>query len=249
MVKTLYRLHNVSYDYPIAKGFFTHALDNVNLEIMQGEALTVVGPSGCGKSTLLYLLAGINSPCQGKIFFEGERLEDLNRKAVLILQDYGLFPWKTVAENVSLGLILNKKENGLSKAEIKSKTDEILALLNIAAEAEKFPTQLSGGQRQRVAIARALIMDPDVLLMDEPFSALDAVTKENLKNLIQSICRKRNLTLVFVTHNIDEAVKLGDRIVVFGREQGVIKEIIKGGADAYEKVEKALGIGGDSDEA
>ena len=166
MVKALYELHNVSYDYPITKGVFTNALDNVNLKIMQGEAVTVVGPSGCGKSTLLYLLSGLNKPTSGEVIFEGEKLTGLNRKAVLILQDYGLFPWKTVAENVGLGLVLNRRENGLSKPEIKARTEEILRLLKIDNEAKKFPTQLSGGQRQRVAIARALIMNPDVLLMN-----------------------------------------------------------------------------------
>ena len=256
MVKALYELHNVSYDYPIAKGVFTHALDNVNLEIMQGEAVTVVGPSGCGKSTLLYLLSGLNKPTSGEVIFEGKKLAGLNRKAVLILQDYGLFPWKTVAENVGLGLVLNRRENGLSKPEIKARTEEILRLLKIDNEAKKFPTQLSGGQRQRVAIARALIMNPDVLLMDEPFSALDAVTKESLKNLIIDVCQKENLTLVFVTHNIEEAVSLGNRIVVFGNEPGVVKEVIESNfdgnanfTDLYQKVEKALGIGGGCHEA
>ncbi|MGI5825048.1 MAG: ABC transporter ATP-binding protein [Bacillota bacterium] len=250
MFDTLYRLNNVSYDYPIGKRVFTHALDHIDLTVKKGEAVTVVGPSGCGKSTLLYLLSGLQQPTEGEIYFEGKPLKELNRKAVLILQDYGLFPWKTVAENISLGLILNQKENRLKAKAIQEKTAEILKILKIEKQADKFPTQLSGGQRQRVAIGRALIMNPEVLLMDEPFAALDAVTKENLKNLIQDICRKHNLTLVFVTHNIEEAFKLGSKIIVFGQEPGRIKEIIdKSEPDAYNKIEKALGIGGADNEA
>jgi NitT/TauT family transport system ATP-binding protein len=245
----LYTLNQVSYNYQLENNIYIKALNNINFSIKKGEAITIVGPSGCGKSTLLYLLSGLYKPTSGEITFEGKTLNTLNRKAVLILQDYGLFPWKTVEDNISIGLILNQKENGLSRKQIKEKTDEILRLLNIKEQAKKFPTQLSGGQRQRVAIGRALVMNPEVLLMDEPFSALDAVTKESLKNLIQNICKKRNLTLVFVTHNIEEAVKLGNRIIVFGKEPGIITSIIENtNPNTYHKVEKALGIGGNADE-
>lgn len=249
MNNVLYTLNQVSYNYQLENNIYIKALNNINFSIKKGEAITIVGPSGCGKSTLLYLLSGLYKPTSGEITFEGKTLNTLNRKAVLILQDYGLFPWKTVEDNISIGLILNQKENGLSRKQIKEKTDEILRLLNIKEQAKKFPTQLSGGQRQRVAIGRALVMNPEVLLMDEPFSALDAVTKESLKNLIQNICKKRNLTLVFVTHNIEEAVKLGDKIIVFGKEPGIISSIIENtNPNTYHKVEKALGIGGNADE-
>lgn len=249
MNNVLYTLNQVSYNYQLENNIYIKALNNINFSIKKGEAITIVGPSGCGKSTLLYLLSGLYKPTSGEITFEGKTLNTLNRKAVLILQDYGLFPWKTVEDNISIGLILNQKENGLSRKQIKEKTDEILRLLNIKEQAKKFPTQLSGGQRQRVAIGRALVMNPEVLLMDEPFSALDAVTKESLKNLIQNICKKRNLTLVFVTHNIEEAVKLGNRIIVFGKEPGIITSIIENtNPNTYHKVEKALGIGGNADE-
>lgn len=249
MNNVLYTLNQVSYNYQLENNIYIKALNNINFSIKKGEAITIVGPSGCGKSTLLYLLSGLYKPTSGEITFEGKTLNTLNRKAVLILQDYGLFPWKTVEANISIGLTLNQKENGLSKKQIKEKTYKILELLNIKEQAKKFPTQLSGGQRQRVAIGRALVMNPEVLLMDEPFSALDAVTKESLKNLIQNICKKRNLTLVFVTHNIEEAVKLGDKIIVFGKEPGIISSIIENtNPNTYHKVEKALGIGGNADE-
>ena len=245
MSEILYQLNDVDYSYAISKKQFTKALQGVNLAIGKGEALTVVGPSGCGKSTLLALLSGLILPTGGEILFEGERLSGINRRAMLILQDYGLFPWKTVAENVALGLILNRKENNLTKREITAKVENILELLNISNEKDKFPTQLSGGQRQRVAIGRALVMEPEVLLMDEPFAALDAVTKAGLKDLIKDICRSRGLTLVFVTHNIEEAAAMGDRVVVFGREPGIIREIIDGNMDnLQERIKSALGIGG-----
>lgn len=249
MNNVLYTLNQVSYNYQLENNIYINALNNISFSIKKGEAITIVGPSGCGKSTLLYLLSGLYKPTSGEITFEGKTLNTLNRKAVLILQDYGLFPWKTVEDNISIGLTLNQKESGLSKKQIKEKTYKILELLNIKEQAKKFPTQLSGGQRQRVAIGRALVMNPEVLLMDEPFSALDAVTKESLKNLIQNICKKRNLTLVFVTHNIEEAVKLGDKIIVFGQEPGIITSIIENtNPNTYQKVEKSLGIGGNADE-
>lgn len=245
MSEILYHLNDVDYSYAVGNKHFTKALQGVNLTIVKGEAVTVVGPSGCGKSTLLSLLAGLIMPTGGEVLFDGERLGGINRRAMLILQDYGLFPWKTVAENVALGLILNRKENRLSKAEIGAKVDNILELLNIAGEKDKFPTQLSGGQRQRVAIGRALVMEPEVLLMDEPFAALDAVTKAGLKDLIKDICRSRGLTLVFVTHNIEEAAVMGDKVVVFGKEPGIIREIIDGTAENLpERIKNALGIGG-----
>ena len=249
MSNFIYQVNNVSYDYIIDKNRSNNALKDICLDIHKGEAVTVVGPSGCGKSTLLYLLSGLMMPKSGQILFENNPLTTINRKAVLILQDYGLFPWKSVADNIALGLIINKKENKLSKSEIYAKVDEILELLNIIEHRDKYPTQLSGGQKQRVAIGRALIMEPEVLLMDEPFAALDAVTKDNLKNLIQSICKKRNLTLLFVTHNIEEAVALGDRVVVFGQEPGVIKEVFSSDTENLtEQIYSALGIGGADDE-
>lgn len=249
MNNTIYQINNVSYDYTTDKKQCNKALKNISLNIERGESVTVVGPSGCGKSTLLYLLSGLIMPKSGQILFENNPLTSINRKAVLILQDYGLFPWKTVAENIALGLTVNKKENRLSKSDIESKVDEISELLNIKEHKNKFPTQLSGGQKQRVAIGRALVMEPDVLLMDEPFAALDAITKESLKNLIQSICQKRNLTLVFVTHNIEEAISLGDKIVTFGREPGVIAKVFSSDTENLSKqIYSALGIGGTSNE-
>lgn len=245
LAEILYQLNEVDYCYNLGKKKFTRALQGINLTISRGDAVTVVGPSGCGKSTLLSLLSGLIMPTNGEILFDGKQMQGINRQAMLILQDYGLFPWKTVAENVALGLLLNRRENQLTKVEIAEKTANILEQLNIAGERNKFPTQLSGGQRQRVAIARALVMEPEVLLMDEPFAALDAITKASLKSLIKDICRRRSLTLVFVTHNIEEAAAMGDRVVVFGKEPGIIREVIDGKTEnLQQRIKTALGIGG-----
>ena len=172
--------------------------DGLGFALDAGETLSVIGPSGCGKSTLLTLLAGLDNPDGGEA------------RVAYILQDYGLFPWKTVEDNVGLPLQLG----GATRAARRERTAAVLAEMGLTGLGDRYPAQLSGGQRQRVAIARALITDPEVLLMDEPFSSLDALTRARLQNTVLELWRRRRPTCVLVTHNVEEAVFLGRHIMV-----------------------------------
>lgn len=196
------------------------ALDNISLSIDKNATCAVIGASGCGKTTLLYALAGIIRPASGKIAIEGKELDGIRKGTSLILQDYGLLPWKTVRDNLAFPL----KSRGFRKDEANFKVSAALRSLGIEEHAQKYPGELSGGQKQRVGIGRAIILEPDLLLMDEASSALDAITKEHMQNLILNIYKERQITLVMVTHNIEEAVFLGQKIVVMGK--GKIKKII-----------------------
>ncbi len=187
-----------------------------------GEAWAVIGPSGCGKTTLLYLLAGLRLPTSGSIRIAGEPLTRPRPATGLILQDYGLLPWATVRENAALGLRLRKFYGPDGRHAPANQVVGIIAeqvapwleRLGIAQIADKYPGQISGGQRQRTAIARTLILRPDLLLMDEPFASLDAPTREDLQNLTVELRREQKLTTVIVTHNIEDAAFLGERILV-----------------------------------
>lgn len=198
--------------------------DQFNLKIAEGESLVLIGPSGCGKSTLLYLLAGLLQPTAGKIKIRGERVTGTRQKTAFILQEYGLFPWLSVEKNVSLGLRVRYQ----SKRIYKTSVEEMIRKMGLWDVKHHFPSQLSGGQRQRVALARALTLQPDLLLMDEPLSALDALTRERLQKLLLEIWQENKLTTVIVTHSIEEAVFLGSRILVLADERPtkVIGEIL-----------------------
>ena len=196
------------------------ALDNISLNINNNTTCAIIGASGCGKTTLLYTLAGIIKPSSGNIIINNEELRGIRKNTGLILQDYGLLPWKSVWDNIAFPL----KSRGLSKDEIHEKVVSTLTDLGLEKYSKKFPGELSGGQKQRVAIGRTLALEPDLLLMDEASSALDAVTKEHIQNLILNIYKKRKITLVMVTHNIEEAVFLGQKIIVMGK--GKIKSAI-----------------------
>jgi len=189
-------------EYPIFLDF--------NCSIARGERWSVIGPSGCGKTTLLYLLAGLYSPTSGKVNIDGSLLSGPRISTGLILQDYGLLPWATAFDNISLGLKIRRIDN----QKVNQVTGEWLSRLDIAAVSDHYPAELSGGQRQRVAIARALALEPDLLLMDEPFASLDALTREELQNLTIGLWESMFSTIVLVTHNIEEAVLLGKRIMV-----------------------------------
>lgn len=208
--------------YTRPEGGLQMVLDHITLTIEQGERWAVIGPSGCGKSSLLHLLAGLNTPISGQVLYQNQPLTKPHGEISVILQEYGLFPWKTVEQNVVLPLVLQRKP----KAEIKQRTMELLKQLQLEEHAKKFPAQLSGGQRQRVAIARALIAQPKVLLMDEPFSALDALTRETMQNIVLELCEQQNLTLVMVTHNIEEAIFLGQKIAVFSDNSGKLRHVV-----------------------
>ncbi|MGL5353771.1 MAG: ABC transporter ATP-binding protein [Clostridium sp.] len=196
-------------------------LDNINLSIEKHTTCAVIGPSGCGKTTLLYCLAGLLASEEGKIIINDKEIIGIRRETGVILQHNGLLPWKTVWDNVALGL----KSRNVDKKIIKTKVDEILNSLGIFEQRNKVPGQLSGGQKQRVAIARTLITEPDLLLLDEASSALDAITKEGIQNIILDTYNSRKITLVMVTHNIEEAVFLGQKIIVMNN--GKIKDIVE----------------------
>lgn len=187
---------------PIFEGF--------SLELEKGESLAIIGPSGCGKTTFLYLLAGLMKPIKGEIRIEGRKVEGPREKTALILQDFGLLPWRTVRQNVELGLRIRGLRGD-------SSCESWLRRLGIEQVAESYPHQVSAGQRQRTAIARALILRPDLLLMDEPFSSLDAPTREGLQNLTLELHREEGLTVVLVTHTIEEAAFVGRKILLFLR--------------------------------
>ncbi|MBI5250930.1 MAG: ATP-binding cassette domain-containing protein [Desulfomonile tiedjei] len=196
------------------------ALSNTDVCLSPGETLAVVGPSGCGKSTLLLMMAGLEAPTTGRVEFKGEHLVRPHRAISLVLQDYGLFPWKTVRDNVELGLRIRRELVN------RERVSDLLTELDIGDKGEVFPQQLSGGQKQRVALARALILDPSLLLLDEPFAALDTLTRERLQDLVAESWRARKFGMALVTHNIQEAVRLGQRILVMGGTPGEVLEVV-----------------------
>lgn len=204
------RVRNLSKNYGDGP-----VLDRLSFEVPAGETLAVIGPSGCGKSTLLLLLANLETPSTGTVL-HGESPLPVpgagSGDTAVILQDYGLFPWKTVEDNLTLPLRLR----GAPAAERRERGAAMLAELGLAGLERRYPAQLSGGQRQRVAIGRALITEPDVLLMDEPFSSLDALTRERLQRVVLDLWRRRRPTCVLVTHNVEEAVFLGRHILALG---------------------------------
>ncbi len=196
----------------------TLILQDISFSIENGKSLSIIGPSGCGKTTILYMIAGLIPPSSGKISLNGKEIKGPDSGTSFILQDYGLLPWKTVNENVSLGMKIKK----YPQQRITSTAEKILIDLGISTHRDKYPATLSGGEKQRVAIARALSTDPDILLMDEPFSSLDTLTREKLQQTVYDIHEKRNLTLITVTHSIEEAVFLGDTIIVMTTGPGRI---------------------------
>jgi NitT/TauT family transport system ATP-binding protein len=185
------------------------ALEDVSLDVAPGEFTCLIGASGCGKSTLLSLVAGLEEPTTGEVSTSGGRV-------AFMFQESALFPWLTAAGNVELAL----RAHGMSKAERRRRAAELLETVNLTDFAGKRPHELSGGMRQRVALARALAQDADVLLMDEPFGALDAMTRDLLHDELDRICAGRQLTVIFVTHNVQEAVRLGDQVVVLSSRPG-----------------------------
>lgn len=198
------------------------ALEDANLEIKQGEFICLLGPSGCGKTTLLNLIAGFEKPTEGEILLDGQIVNEPSIKYVTIFQNYGLLPWRTVQGNVELGL----ESLGYDKAKIRKIAEEYIELVGLSLFKKHHPYQLSGGMQQRVAIARALAVDPDIIFMDEPFGALDAMTRMKMQDEISGIWEKKKKTILFVTHDIDESVFLADRIVIMTPHPGKIKSII-----------------------
>lgn len=195
-------------------------LENINLTVEKGECLAIVGSSGCGKTTLLNLIAGLKLPTKGTVLYKNTEVKNPVEEISVVFQNYGLFPWKTVRENILLPLTLRHKKNHSSEA------NHLIQQLGLAEHAEKYPCQLSGGQRQRVSIGRALLGDSEMILMDEPFSALDPMISETLRWNIRKLFWEKNMTSVIVTHSIKEAVLFGDKIAVFAKEGKQIAEVI-----------------------
>lgn len=191
-------------------------LKDVSFRVKPNSCCAIIGPSGCGKTSLLFLLAGLRKPDSGKIVITGAP------ETATILQNYGLFPWKTVTQNISLGLVLKK----VKKEIIEKRTAELLREMGLSGFGDHYPIQLSGGMQQRVALARALAVEPQVLLMDEPLSSLDALTRERLQNLILGIQQSKRITIVLVTHSIEEAVFLGHKIIVLSKSPGQILQVV-----------------------
>lgn len=200
----------------------TVVLDGFNLEVNKGEFLAILGPSGCGKSTFLSILAGLAHQDIGKVLIAGNPVTGTGQNRGVVFQGYALFPWLTVLENIQVGLEIR----GLAKKERESIARDYLELVGLQDFANRYPRQLSGGMKQRVAIARALAYDPDVLLMDEPFAALDAQTRELLQLELLKIWENSKKTIVFVTHSIDEAVFMADRVAVMQAHPGKVKKTI-----------------------
>jgi len=198
------------------------ALDDVNLDIPENKFTTIVGPSGCGKSTLLYMLAGFEKPTGGEMYLNGKPIDRPAPDRGFVFQDFALFPWRTVLGNVTFGLT----SNGYSKRDARERAMQYITMVNLAGFEHAYPHTLSGGMKQRVAIARALAYDPEVLLMDEPFGALDAQTRKYMQKELVNIWSELNKTVVFVTHSVIEAVHLADIIVVMTARPGKVKGIV-----------------------
>ena len=198
-------------------------LEQISFALQSGETLAVIGPSGCGKTTLLYILAGLQYASSGTIEVNGQSRGWTGASSAMILQNYGLFPWKTVSANIALGLKLRRTPEHTCR----QVTGKLLMELGLEGLGERYPVQLSGGQQQRVAIARALAVQPDILLMDEPFSSLDAMTREHLQNLLLTVWQQRRLTYVLVTHSVEAAVFLGPTIMVLSDRPTRVKALIR----------------------
>lgn len=212
-------LRDVCLSYSTNSGARLTALQTINLQVRPGEFLCIVGPSGCGKSTLLHLIAGLQQPSSGEIVMDSAPVKGPGTDRILIFQELGLFPWLTVGQNVAFGM----KMKGVRKSERDAKVRDYLRLVHLQQFKDSYTHQLSGGMRQRVALARALATEPDVLLMDEPFAALDAQTRDLLHDELERIWAETRRTIIFVTHNVREAVRLGDRVVLLTFRPGQVK--------------------------
>lgn len=221
-VESRLRVDAVSLRYQSPSGETFTALDKVSFEVPDQQFAVIVGPSGCGKSSLLYLTAGLAEPSEGEIYVGGNKVDGPGVDRGMVFQGYTLFPWLTVRQNVEFGL----KRRGLPADEIRTIVEFYLGEVGLKKFAGHYPKQLSGGMMQRVAIARAMANDPQILLMDEPFGALDSQTRLQMQQLLLQVWSHSKKTVVFVTHDIDEAILLADRIYVMGARPGRIKEVL-----------------------
>src|SRR3989338_7105666 len=212
---------NVNKCFSLGQLDEVYALDITNISIRKGEFFCLLGPSGCGKTTLLNILAGFEKPTNGKVLINGKEIVKPNPKYITVFQEHGLFPWRTVLDNVKFGLEIN----GINQSEIKKIAVKYIELVGIAGFEKGYPSELSGGMKQRVNIARALAVNPEIIFMDEPFGALDTMTRIKMQEELIGIWQETQKTIIFVTHDIDEAIYLGDRIGVMSPRPGKIKKI------------------------
>ena len=229
-------IENVSVKYRTENDIYT-AIANVNLTVPDGGTCAVIGPSGCGKSTLLKCVAGLIPDYEGRVLINGEEVNPKTQTICFMPQNYGLLPWKNVVDNICLGMKIKKAPELLDRNVIK----RLMRQLGIEGLGHRYPVELSGGQQQRVALARVFALQPDVLLMDEPFSALDAITREEMQDIFLRLWRKFNVSTIFVTHYVEEALYLGQKIVVLSAYTGGISQIIEnplfGGKDIRQQPE------------
>lgn len=210
---------NIAYE---TGGVRTAVLKDINLDLAAGETCAIIGPSGCGKSTLLKILAGIITCFDGTVLINEQPVKPEQQKIGFIPQNYGLLPWKNIVDNIRLGVKIknkNTKDSGDTLA-------EMVQLLGLGGLEYRYPGELSGGQQQRVALARAFLLHPDLLLMDEPFSALDAITREEIQNVFLDVWRKHSVSTILVTHHVEEAVYLGRKIVILSAAPGTVSKVI-----------------------
>ena len=206
-------------------GESVHVLENVQYRVENGRFISIIGPSGCGKTTLLRIIAGLEKASAGKVLLDGEELVQGSEAVGLVFQEYALFPWRTTLQNIEMGLEIK----GVDKEKRRSTAMEYIKMFNLSGFENRYPRELSGGMKQRVAIARTLIMNPRVVLMDEPFGSLDSQTRNAMQEFLLRIWVKRADTIIFVTHNVDEAVFLSDQIVVLSKRPARIVQIFEVG--------------------
>jgi len=218
----LLTVEHLSKTWAIGTNRAVQALDDFNFSVKRGEFIVIIGPSGCGKSTLLFTIAGLEQPSAGTVYLEGKPITGPSSDRSLIFQEASLFPWLSVMDNVEWGL----KIRGLPKSERRDRAFHYLKQVGLADSIKKYPHELSGGMKQRVAIARALCLEPKVLLMDEPFAALDVQTRYKMQSFLLEIWESIRTTIVFVTHHIDEAIHLADRVLVLTARPGrILREV------------------------
>jgi NitT/TauT family transport system ATP-binding protein len=215
-------IKNLNKTYYTEEGDEVVALSDINLDVADKEFVCFIGPSGCGKTTLLRITAGLEKPDSGTLTVNNEPIKGPGPDRGMVFQEYSLFPWRTVLKNITFSLELKK----IPKSEREKIARDFLEVVGLSKFADSYPHELSGGMKQRVAIARALVNDPDVLLMDEPFGAVDAQTRNRLQHELLNIWEKKKKTVLFITHSVDEAVFLADKVVVFTARPGRIKEVI-----------------------
>jgi NitT/TauT family transport system ATP-binding protein len=223
MAKTKIQIRDLTIDYVNEdRGERHRAIESLTLDVRENEFLCVVGPSGCGKSTLIAAIAGFLRPAAGELTMDGRRITGPGADRGVVFQEYALLPWKTVIDNVALGL----KFRGIPRAERHEVARRFLRLTNLADAAGKYPHELSGGMKQRAAVARTLANEPEIMLMDEPFAAIDAQTRMTLQEELVGIWTRSRVTVLFVTHSVDEAVFLADRVAVLTANPGRLKAVV-----------------------